>query len=64
MAIKLKVTLKKSNIGGPRKFDPIIRGLGLRRLNHTVIRSNTPEIRGMVKKIIHLLDVEEIEVKE
>ncbi|MBN1356453.1 50S ribosomal protein L30 [bacterium] len=64
MAKKLKITWKRSNNSGPAKFDPIIRGLGLRRLNQTVIRSNIPEIRGMVKKVIHLVDVQEIEVEE
>lgn len=55
---KLQITLKKSP--GRKEFEPVLRGLGLRKLHHTVIRSNTPEIRGMVKKVIHLLDVEEI----
>jgi large subunit ribosomal protein L30 len=60
MAEKLKITWVKSNIAGCKKFDPILRGIGLRKLNQTVIRSNIPEIRGMVKKVIHLLKVEEI----
>ncbi len=60
MAGKLQVTWVKSNIAGCSKFEPVLRGLGLRKLNQTVIRSDTPEIRGMVKKVIHLLKVEEI----
>lgn len=60
MAGKLQVTWVKSNIAGCCKFDPVLRGLGLTKLNQTVIRSNTPEIRGMIKKVIHLVRVEEI----
>ncbi len=61
MATKLKITWKRSTIGYPKKIHEIIRGLGLKSLHHEVIRSNTPEIRGMVKKVIHLVDVQEIE---
>jgi len=60
MADKLEITWKKSSIGYNKKVNAILRGLGLRRLNHTVIRSNTPEIRGMVRKILHLVKVREI----
>jgi large subunit ribosomal protein L30 len=64
MATKLLITWVKSNITGNRKFDEVIRGLGLRHLNDSIIRSNIPEIRGMVKKVIHLVDVKEIEVEK
>jgi large subunit ribosomal protein L30 len=64
MASKLEITWKKSNIGGKSMFDETIRGLGLRKLHQTVIRANIPEIRGMVKKVMHLVDVREIEVKD
>lgn len=60
MGQKLKITWVKSNIGGCSEFEPVLRGIGLKKLNQTIIRSNTPEIRGMVKKVIHLLRVEEI----
>ena len=60
MAGKLEITWKKSTIGSPKKVRDTIRGLGLKRLNQTVVRSDLPEIRGMVKKVIHLLDVKEI----
>lgn len=55
----LKITLVKSGIGRPEKHRLVLQGLGLRKLNHFVIRENTPAIRGMVKKVIHLLKVEE-----
>ncbi len=60
MAEKLQITWIRSNIAGSNKFEPILRGIGLKRLHQTVIRSNTPEIRGMVKKVLHMVQVEEI----
>jgi len=57
---KLKITQIRSCIGRDRRQRDIIRGLGLGKLHKTVIRDNTPSIRGMVKKVIHLLKVEEI----
>ena len=58
---ELKITWKKSCIGRPEKQFRIIRSLGLRRLNHSVIHSDSPTIRGMVSKVIHLLEVEQVE---
>ncbi len=61
MAAKtIKITLKRSSIGRPSKQRAVLKGLGLRRLNQIVERPNTPEIRGMVKKVIHLVEFEEI----
>jgi large subunit ribosomal protein L30 len=57
----LKITWKKSSIGRNQKQRRIIRSLGLRRLNHAVVHRNTPTIRGMVQKTIHLLHVEELQ---
>ncbi|MDD8031337.1 MAG: 50S ribosomal protein L30 [Acidobacteriota bacterium] len=57
----LKIKLVRSLIGHPQKHRLVAYGLGLRKLNSEVVRKNTPEIRGMVKKISHLLKVEEIE---
>ncbi len=59
-AKKLKIRLVKSIIGYPQKQREIVRGLGLRRLHHEVIRPDTPAIRGMVKKVKHLVEMEEI----
>ena len=61
MKKKLRIKQVKSTIGRHYKQEEIIRGLGLGRLGRTVVRDNTPSIRGMVKKIIHLLKVEEID---
>ena len=56
---KLKVTQKRSIIGRPQDQRDTVRGLGLRRIGHTVELENTPSVRGMVKKVIHLVTVEE-----
>ena len=58
---QLKITWKKSCIGRPEYQRRIIRSLGLRRLHHTVTHSDSPTIRGMVNKVIHLIEVEELE---
>jgi large subunit ribosomal protein L30 len=57
----LQVTWKRSTIGRPKDQRATIRGLGLKRLNQTVELEDTPSIRGMVKKVIHLIEVTEIE---
>ena len=54
----VKVTLKKSYIGSPQKIRATLIGLGLTRLNKTIIRKNTPEIQGMINKVKHLVAVE------
>jgi large subunit ribosomal protein L30 len=58
---KLKVTLVKSYIGRPQKQRNVLRGMGLEKLNRTVLLKDTPEIRGMVQKVCHLVSVEELE---
>ncbi len=60
MAKELSVTLKKSPIGKIGKHKSIIRGLGLKRPNQSVVLKDTPQIRGMVNKISYLVDVKEI----
>jgi large subunit ribosomal protein L30 len=60
---KLQVTLKKSVIGSNQSQRATVVGLGLKKLNQTRILNNTPAIRGMVKKVIHLVDVTEIDVE-
>lgn len=57
----LKITLVRSTIGRSHYQREVVKGLGLRRLHHTVIREDTPAIRGMIAKIPHLLKVEEVE---
>lgn len=60
MAKELKLTLKKSNIGSTQKVRATLVGLGLTRTNKTIVRKDTPEIRGMANKVAHLIEVEEI----
>ena len=55
----IKVTLKRSGIGRDRYFTRVLQGLGLRRLNQTVTVPDTPEIRGMIDKVSHLVSVEQ-----
>ena len=57
-AKKLRITLVKSTIGFDRKQDRVVTGLGLRRLGHTVELADTPETRGMILKVRHLVTVE------
>jgi len=57
---KLKITLVKSFIGRPQKQRQILRGMGLGKLNRTVLLEDTPEIRGMIKKVNHLVFMEEV----
>ena len=58
---QLKIKLVRSPIGYPSRQRDVIRGLGLRKLNSQVLRKDSPEIRGMVMKISHLVQVEAIE---
>ncbi len=55
----LKITLKRSLIGRPEKQRKVIKALGLRRINHSVVHSDTPSIRGMIHKTSHMLEVSE-----
>ncbi len=54
----LSVTLVRSTIGFGRRQAEVVRGLGLRRIRHTVELPDTPEIRGMIRKVQHLVKVE------
>ena len=59
MAGNVKVTLVRSMIGRPEKHRRVLRGMGLTRLNKTVELKDTPEIRGMINKVSHLVRTEE-----
>ena len=59
MAKKVKVTLVKSRHGRLKRHQACVAGLGLRRINHTVVVDNTPENRGMINKVSYLLRVED-----
>ena len=55
----LKVTQTKSTIGRLKAHKACIRGLGLRRINHTVEVEDTPAVRGMINKVSYMVSVEE-----
>ena len=56
----LLVTQTRSGIGGKRNQRETLRSLGLKRIHHTVVQEDRPEIRGMVATVPHLVTVEEI----
>ena len=56
---KVKVTLVKSKYGRLKKHQACVAGLGLRRINHSVVVDDTPENRGMINKVSYLLRVED-----
>ncbi len=60
MAAILKITQVRSSIGAKPKQRGTLRALGLRRINHTVEHADRPEIRGMVERVPHLVQVEEV----
>ncbi len=59
MAETVTFTLKKSGIGSTKKINATLVGLGLTKLHKTVTRKDTPEIRGMLRKVGHLVSIEE-----
>ncbi len=58
---KLKVTQVRGVIGRPKNQRQVLKGLGLRGRHKSVVVENTPAIRGMVKKVIHLVNVEVVD---
>ena len=61
MALKLKVTLRRSTIKKPQAQKDTVRGLGLRRLNSSAVLEDSESIRGMIRKVQHLVTVEPVE---
>ncbi len=55
----VKVTLVRSTIGFDKRQAQVVRGLGLRRLHHTVELKDVPSVRGMIRKVQHLVRVTE-----
>lgn len=60
MTDKLKVTLVKSAHGRLTAHQACVRGLGLRRMHSSAVVANTPENRGMIRRVSYLLKVEEV----
>jgi large subunit ribosomal protein L30 len=59
MSAEIKITLVRSKIGKPSAQRAVLAGLGLKKVNSTVTLKDTPETRGMIRKVGHLLRVEE-----
>ena len=59
--MKLAITQRRSAIGRPRDQKATIEALGIKRLHHQVVHQDTPQIRGMLEKVGHLVEVREIE---
>ncbi len=57
---EINVTLVRSPIGAQPKHRECVRGLGLKRIRHTVTLEDTPSVRGMVNKIYYMVRVEEV----
>jgi large subunit ribosomal protein L30 len=57
----LKITQVKSKIGGKQYQRDTLRTLGLRRIGHSVIREDRPEVLGMIQTVRHLVTVEEVD---
>ena len=58
---QLKVTQVRSEIGCKQNQRESLRSLGLKRIHHTVVKEDRPEIRGMIFAVSHLVTVEEVE---
>lgn len=60
-AKKIAVKLIKSKYGRKKGHIECVKGLGLRKINHTVELDDTPSVRGMINKVSYLLEVEEVQ---
>jgi large subunit ribosomal protein L30 len=58
---KLRVTQVRSVVGTPRRLRETVRALGLLRIRHSVVKEDRPEIRGMIRRVAHLVEVDEVE---
>jgi len=53
----VRITLKRSPIGTPQRHRLVLRGLGLRKIRQSVVRPDTPQVRGLIHKVGYLLEV-------
>ena len=56
---KLLITQRRSRNGADQRQRDTLRSLGLRRIGHSVERDDTPQVRGMIAKVAHLVEVSE-----
>ena len=59
--MKITITQKRSAIGRAKGQKATIEALGIKRLHHQVVHNDTPQIRGMIDKVKHLISVEEVQ---
>lgn len=64
MPNKLRITYRKSAIGNPQRQKDTIRALGFHKLYSTIEKDDTPTVRGMIERVAHLLQVEEVSSSE
>jgi large subunit ribosomal protein L30 len=57
-AQSLRIILKRSPIGTPERHRLVLRGLGLRKIRQSVVRPDTPQVRGLIHKVGYLLEVQ------
>jgi large subunit ribosomal protein L30 len=57
---RLRITLRRSTIGRLRAHKACVTGLGLCRIGHSRVLLDTPEIRGMIRRVAYLLEIEEV----
>jgi large subunit ribosomal protein L30 len=61
MSAKLKITLRRSPIGNKQNIKDTARSLGFTKLQQSVVRDDTPVVRGMIHRVRHLVEVETVE---
>ncbi|RCW63554.1 50S ribosomal protein L30 [Saliterribacillus persicus] len=61
MSNKLEITLKRSVIGRSEVQRATVQTLGLRKMHQSVVREDTPVVRGMINKVSHLVEVKEVQ---
>ena len=64
MGKSVRIILRKSMIGRPALQAQVLAGLGLRKINGSVVRADTPTIRGMIRKVVHLVEVQQVDGEE
>ena len=57
---QLSITRRRSPIGTPYTHRLVLRGLGLRNIRQTVVRPDTPQVQGLIHKVVYLLDVKSL----
>ena len=57
---QLKLTLVRSTIGKSKRQKATVEALGLRKMNQSVVKEASPQVQGMVRKVQHLLSIEEV----